>query len=108
MFIASLLLFFYWHFLPIFGHSRIGCLWITGGELNDLTTQAFLAEFAGRWRTFLHGAIHGVMVGFMFALPIIAINGVLERKSFKYLAIHAGIWIVCLTIMGSIISGWTV
>ncbi len=109
MFIASLLLSlllaFFTNFLVI---HELGVYGLTGGELNDPTTQAFLAENAGRWRTFHHGAIHGAMAGFMFAMPIIAINGLLERKSLKYIAIHAGYWIVCLTIMGSIISGWTV
>jgi hypothetical protein len=47
------------------------------------------------------------MAGVMFALPLIGINSLFERKSFKYIAINAGYWIVCLTIMGSIISGWT-
>ena len=109
MFVASLLmsllLAFFTDFLVV---HELGVYGLTGGEMDGAHTQAFLAEFSGRWRTFHHGAIHGAMAGVMFALPIIAINGLQERKSLKYIAINTGYWIVCLTIMGSIISGWTV
>ena len=109
MFVASLLmsllLAFFTNFLVV---HELGVYGLTGGEMDGAHTQAFLVEFSGRWRTFHHGAIHGAMAGVMFALPIIAINGLQERKSLKYIAINAGYWIVCLTIMGSIISGWTV
>jgi hypothetical protein len=37
---------------------------------------------------------------------MIAINGLFERKSWKYILIHSGYWIVTLTIIGSLICGW--
>ncbi|MEM5565668.1 DUF1761 domain-containing protein [Psychroserpens sp. AS72] len=100
----SLLLAFFTNFLVI---HEFGVYGLTEGKLDGATTQAFMEEFQGRWRTFRHGALHGAMAGIMFALPIIGINGLFERKNFKYIFINAGYWIVCLTIMGSIISGWT-
>ena len=57
-------------------------------------------------RTFKHGALHGTMTGLLFVTPIIGINSVFERKSFKYVAIHCGFWIVCLALMGGILSAW--
>lgn len=57
-------------------------------------------------RTFKHGAFHGVLSGLFIVMPIIAINALFERKGFKYIAINAGYWIVCLAIMGGIVSGW--
>lgn len=68
--------------------------------------QNFLGTYGDRFRTFKHGALHGTMSGFLFALPMIAINGMFERKSAKYVAINAGFWIVTLAIMGGIICQW--
>ena len=68
--------------------------------------QNFLGTYGDRFRTFRHGAIHGTMSGVVFVLPIIAINGMFERKSAKYIAINAGYWIVTLAIMGGIICQW--
>jgi hypothetical protein len=68
--------------------------------------KAFMADYGTAYRTFKHGALHGFVSGLLFALPIIAINGLFERKSWKYIWIHAGYWIVTLTIIGSLICGW--
>lgn len=102
--LLSVMLAFFTNFLVI---HEFGVSGLTEGQFEGATTQAFLEEFEGKWRTYRHGALHGAMSGVMFALPIIAINALFERKSFKYISINAGYWIVCLTIMGSIISGWT-
>lgn len=102
--LLSVMLAFFTNFLVI---HEFGVYGLTEGNLEGATTQAFLEEFQGVWRTFKHGALHGAMAGVMLALPIIGINALFERKSGKYILINAGYWIVCLTIMGSIISGWT-
>lgn len=68
--------------------------------------QAFMNDYGTAFRTFKHGALHGFITGLFFAFPIIAINGLFERKSWKYIFIHAGFWILSLTIIGSIICGW--
>ncbi len=57
-------------------------------------------------RTFKHGALHGVLSGLFVIMPIMATNALFERKGFKYIAINAGYWIICLAIMGGIVSGW--
>lgn len=57
-------------------------------------------------RTFGHGVLHGVMGGLFVAMPIIATNAMFERKSFKYIAISAGFWIINMGIMGGIVSAW--
>jgi hypothetical protein len=67
---------------------------------------AFMADYGTAYRTFKHGALHGFMSGLFFALPIIGINGLFERRSWKYILIHAGYWIVTLTLMGGIICGF--
>jgi hypothetical protein len=65
--------------------------------------QKFLSNYGDRFRTFKHGALHGVLSGVFLALPVIAIIARFERKSIKYVAIHAGYWVVTLAIMGGII-----
>jgi len=63
----------------------------------------FIAQHGNNFRTFKHGALHGTIAGFTIALPILGINALFERKSFKYVAINAGYWIVLLCLMGGII-----
>ena len=66
----------------------------------------FMAKYGTNFRSFGHGAIHGVMAGLLFITPIISIKALFERKTFKYIAINAGYWIVTLTIMGGIVCQW--
>ena len=67
---------------------------------------AFMTDYGTAYRTFKHGALHGFMAGLFFALPLIGINGLFERKSWKYILIHAGFWAVCLTLMGGIVCAF--
>ncbi|MFC0780640.1 DUF1761 domain-containing protein [Flavobacterium sp. HJSW_4] len=67
---------------------------------------AFMADYGMAYRTFKHGALHGFMSGLFFAFPLIGINGLFERKSWKYIFIHAGYWTLTLTLMGGIICGF--
>ena len=60
-------------------------------------------NYGTNFRTFKHGALHGVILGIFTIMPIIATGAMFERKGFKYIAINAGYWIVCLAIMGAII-----
>jgi hypothetical protein len=36
-------------------------------------------------------------------LPLIGINSLFERKSFKYIFIHTGYWIISLALMGGVL-----
>ncbi|WP_432222227.1 DUF1761 domain-containing protein [Flavobacterium sp. TMP13] len=89
---------------------QTGALAMVGGVTALDSTlpsyAAFMADYGGAFRTFKHGALHGFGSGLFFAFPVVAINGLLERKSWKYIFIHAGFWTVTLTIMGAIICGW--
>ncbi|MET3026315.1 DUF1761 domain-containing protein [Flavobacterium sp. UW10123] len=67
---------------------------------------AFMADYGMAYRTFKHGALHGFMSGLFFAFPLIGINSLFERKSWKYIFIHSGYWILTLTLMGGIICGF--
>lgn len=89
---------------------QTGAMGMIGGamKINEAlpSFKAFMADYGTAFRTFKHGALHGFISGLFFALPIIGINGLFERKSWKYIFIHAGFWIVSLTIIGSLVCGW--
>ena len=46
---------------------------------------------------------HGFLVGLFLALPVIGTNSLYEKRSFKYVLVTGGFWIVCFMIMGGII-----
>lgn len=66
----------------------------------------FLAKYGNNFRTFGHGAFHGVFAGIFIALPILGTNALFERKGFKYIAVNCGYWIVTLAVMGGILCAW--
>ena len=77
-----------------------------------VAAQSIVDQFVGdgiyahEGRTIHHGVLHGVIAGFFFMLPLFATNAMFERKSFKYIFVNAGYWIICLGIMGGIMSAW--
>ena len=69
--------------------------------------EYYMNNLAASNHTFKHGAYHGFMIaGLMIAVPVVGINALFERKSWKYIAIHAGYWMLCLMLMGGIIAAW--
>ena len=69
-----------------------GAVGMVGGppliETAKPSFAAFMADYGTAYRTFKHGALHGFMSGLFFAFPMIGINGLFERKSWKYIFIH--------------------
>lgn len=68
--------------------------------------QDFLAKYGDRFRTFGHGALHGALLGVFVVLPVMGTNALFERKSFKYVAINVGYWIVTMALMGGVLCQW--
>lgn len=68
--------------------------------------KKFMELFGTSYRTFKHGAFHGTFAGILLALPIVGINALFERKSFKYIAINAGYFIVAFALMGGILCAF--
>jgi hypothetical protein len=94
--------------MPAIVIHQMGALGMVGGDPSKALPSytAFLADYGDAFRTFKHGALHGCMSGLFIALPIVAINGLFEQKSWRYIAVTAGYWITILTVMGAIICGW--
>ncbi len=76
-----------------------------GSEMY-LFAQDFMEKYGRNFRTFKHGLFHGIVAGILFALPILATNALFERRSFKYIAVNAGYWILTIGLMGGVICQW--
>lgn len=86
---------------------QMGAFGLVQGELGILPSyDAFMADYSNEFRTFKHGALHGVLSGVLIALPILGTNALFERKGAKYILINSGYWILTLGVMGAIICGW--
>lgn len=68
----------------------------------DLAQQVYDAT-KSNYRTFGHGALHGFFAGITFAFVVLATNAMFERKSWKYIWINAGYWIITMALMGGVI-----
>jgi hypothetical protein len=106
-FLLSIMLSFFTQVLTI---HQMGAFGMIGGDpsAEDVlpSFQAFMNDYGTNFRTFKHGALHGFLAGIFMALPLIGINALFERKSWKYILINAGYWTIVLVIMGAIICGW--
>ena len=65
--------------------------------------QQILSEHANHFRSFGHGVLHGIVFSLFTVLPIIGTHALYEKKSFKYVAIHVGYWLVNFALMGGVI-----
>lgn len=66
----------------------------------------FMKTYGDRFRSFKHGALHGFLNGLLYVTPIMTINSLFERRSFKYIAINAGYWIVTIALIGGVVCAY--
>ncbi len=66
----------------------------------------FMAKYGSNWRTFSHGIVHGIINSLFFALPLLATNAMFERKSWKYILVNFGYWLITISIMCGIVCAW--
>lgn len=62
----------------------------------------FVAQHGMKYRSFKHGMLHGTITGLFFIFPIVGLNALFESKSFKYIFIHVGYWMLTLGLMGGL------
>lgn len=103
--ILSLMIGMFLQFVTI---HQFGAFGMIGGDeaLAKPSYIAFMNDYGTAFRSFGHGALHSFMTGIMFVLPMLAINAMFERKSWKYILINTGYWTLTITLMGGIICGW--
>ncbi len=76
------------------------------GSEVDLYYKDFLNKYGHEFRTFKHGALHGTIASIFIALPIMAVTSMFEQKSWKYIFINFGFWLVCMALMGGVVCAW--
>jgi hypothetical protein len=83
-----------------------------GAKDPNTETGKFIVDFFAKngqnFRTFKHGVFHGILFGLFGAMPIMAINALFERRTFKYVAVHTGYWIITLALIGGVICQFLV
>lgn len=79
-----------------------------GQEGSDIDTfiKDFMAKYGTNFRTFKHGAFHGVLASLFFVLPVMGVNALFERQGWRYIAINTGYWLLALALMGGIICAY--
>ena len=92
---------------PIVIHQW-GVIQAAGGDptLAKPSLQPFMADYGNSHRSFGHGVLHGLIAGLFLVLPIFATTALYERRSWRYVMITAGYWIICFMVMGGIICAW--
>lgn len=91
------------------GGSNMGLIFGTVyilGVMVALFLGAVVQHGGEEFHTFKHGAFHGATAGVMFALPILGVIALFERRSLTYVLLHAGYWVLTLALMGGILSAW--
>lgn len=68
--------------------------------------QGLMDKYGTNYRTFKHGAFHGMFTGLKLALPILAIIGFAEGKKITWILVHAVYFTICLSIMGGIVCAY--
>lgn len=58
----------------------------------------------GEFDNFTHGAWHGFFLSFVVGMPILFINGLMERKKIKTLLINMAYWMITLILMGGVLD----
>ena len=65
--------------------------------------NVFMAKYGNNFRTFSHGALHGIILAIGIGLPVFGTNALFERRGGKYIFIHLGYWIITLALMGGLL-----
>ena len=75
-------------------------------SISRVWLEETMNNYGNNYRTFKHGAFHGFISGLFTALPIIGIISLFERRSYKYIFIHATYWLITITLMGGVICAF--
>jgi hypothetical protein len=66
----------------------------------------YMMKYSKEFRTFGHGAFHGLLTGIFVILPVLGTNALFERKSWKYILINVAYWTICAMLMGGVICAY--
>lgn len=75
-----------------------------GSEEAPKIVEEFLGKYGDKHRHFGHGAFHGAINAFLFAMPFIGFFALLEDRNWKWIKLHFGYWLVTSIVIGGLIS----
>ena len=113
LFLLSFILSFLMNIIAFHDEFIRGALYKLPDEAIQPGTEAgnwlayYTTHLSDTNRTFGHGAYHAAfIVGLYTVLPVLAYIGLMERRSFKYVAVHVGFWVISVALMGGVVAGW--
>ena len=77
---------------------------MTGKEEAKVVVEEFLGKYGQKHRHFGHGVFHGAINAFIFALPFVLFQSILEKKERKVVGLHFSYWLFMSMIIGGLIS----
>jgi len=75
-------------------------------DVDPSVLDNYMKAYGNTYRTFQHGMLHGFMAGLFFALPVVGTGALYEQRSWKYVLVAGGYWVVSCMIMGGIVCAW--
>lgn len=106
---------------PLFGNIWMKTVGLSEDEINEgnmakIFGLAFIFELIMAFclAMFLNdpsigiseGTFYGFLTGFGWIFFALAVNALYERRSWKYIFINGGYWVVTFTLMGLILGAW--
>ena len=79
---------------------------IPDNPMSNPDYKLIIEKYGQNFRTFKHGSFHGILSALFFALPILGIQAMFERRNAKYIFLHLGYWVITLALMGGIVCQW--
>lgn len=86
--------------------SFMVALFLYGFVWHECACEAKGVPDPALFHTFKHGLFHGVILGVFVILPTLGTNALYEQKSWKYILINVGYWVVSCAAMGGILNVW--
>ena len=87
-----------------FGIALVALLVMSYGLAISIGPVSEVAD--GFYSPSQQGAFHGFLTACGWTLSALVVVGRFERRSWKYLAVNGGYWIVAMTAMGGILGAW--
>jgi len=75
-----------------------------GSKEAEQVVQEFLGKYGDKHRHLGHGVFHGVINAFVFALPFVGVQAMLEVRDIRYVVHHFSYWLVTSAVVGGLIS----
>lgn len=95
-FIPSMVIHQYHMVSTLYGTEGFG---VEGSSVQRFYND-FVSNYGMKYRSFKHGVLHGIIATIFFVFPIIGLNALFEKRSWKYIFIHVGYWTLTLALMG--------